>query len=278
MSGSSLNSRFIVDDNCANIVAVHLHWLFITGDDSKPINELLNPNSFLCSFRSVAMHLDSLEDIAISLFQSTVPPFIQTAKTRKNPGKRFVTCSKCNVYNFLDDDLPSEYYKELLYGMLQKHKQSRLEEELKATKSKLKLYDRCYGSNVMVYILLLCLECKCKCKLQMLACNLQMLACKCKLQLQEANASCKYKQMGKQPANASCNWKLQLQDAITRCKCKLQLQDANASSNCKLQMLTCKCKLQLQAANASFNCKKRMQSSIARSKLKLQLQAANCKM
>ncbi|GKF38751.1 hypothetical protein Tco_0118812, partial [Tanacetum coccineum] len=67
MSGSSLNSRFIVNDNCANIVAVHLHWLFITWDDSKPINKLLNPNSFLCSFRSVAMHLDSLEDIAISL-------------------------------------------------------------------------------------------------------------------------------------------------------------------------------------------------------------------
>ncbi|GJT71280.1 hypothetical protein Tco_1030566 [Tanacetum coccineum] len=92
---------------------------------------------------------------------------VQTAKIRKNSGKRFVTCSKCNIYDFLDDDLPSEYYKELLYEMLQKHKQlkkhvdyeqlinvlamdkSRLEEELKATKSKLKLYDRCYGSNVM---------------------------------------------------------------------------------------------------------------------------------
>ncbi|GJU02836.1 hypothetical protein Tco_1113174, partial [Tanacetum coccineum] len=58
------------------------------------------------------------------------------------------------------DDLPSEYYKELLYGMFQKQKQSkkhmdyeqvinvlameksRLEEELRVTKSKLKLYDR----------------------------------------------------------------------------------------------------------------------------------------
>ncbi|GKC16158.1 hypothetical protein Tco_1012940 [Tanacetum coccineum] len=86
----------------------------------------------------------------------------------KNPGKRFVTCSKCNVYDFLDDDLSSEYYKELLYGMLQKHKQlkkhvdyeqvinvlamdkSRLEEELRATQSKMKLDDRCYGSNAMV--------------------------------------------------------------------------------------------------------------------------------
>ncbi|GJW74335.1 hypothetical protein Tco_0133705 [Tanacetum coccineum] len=83
-------------------------------------------------------------------------------KTRKNRGKRFVTCSKCNVYDFLDDDLPSEYYKELLYGMFQTQKQSKkhmdyeqvinvlameksmCEEELRATKSKLKLYDRLF--------------------------------------------------------------------------------------------------------------------------------------
>ncbi|GJW11560.1 hypothetical protein Tco_1577387 [Tanacetum coccineum] len=85
---------------------------------------------------------------------------VQTAKTRKNPGKRFVTYSKCNVYNFLNDDIPSEYYKELLYEMFQKQKQSKkhmdyeqvvnvlameksmCEEELRATKSKLKLHDR----------------------------------------------------------------------------------------------------------------------------------------
>nr|GEV69018.1 hypothetical protein [Tanacetum cinerariifolium] len=87
---------------------------------------------------------------------------VETAKTKKNPGKRFVTCSKCNVYDFLDDDLSSEYYKELLYGMFQKQKQSKkhmdyeqvinvlameksmCEEELRATKSKLKLYDRLF--------------------------------------------------------------------------------------------------------------------------------------
>ncbi|GJW66922.1 hypothetical protein Tco_0121346 [Tanacetum coccineum] len=49
--------------------------------------------------------------------------------------------------------LLSEYYKELLYGMFQMQKQvinvfvmekSRLEEELRATKSKMKLYDRLY--------------------------------------------------------------------------------------------------------------------------------------
>nr|GEU99758.1 hypothetical protein [Tanacetum cinerariifolium] len=87
---------------------------------------------------------------------------VQAAKTRKNPGKRFVTCSKCNVYAFLDDNLLSEYYKELLYGMFQKQKQSKkhmdyeqvinvlameksmCEEELRAIKSKLKLYDRLF--------------------------------------------------------------------------------------------------------------------------------------
>ncbi|GKB63741.1 hypothetical protein Tco_0919927 [Tanacetum coccineum] len=95
---------------------------------------------------------------------------VQTEKTKENPSKRFVTCSKCNVYDFLDDDLPSEYYKELLYGILQKRIQlkkrveyeqlinvlamdkSRLEEQLRATQTKMKLYDRCYGSNVMVWV------------------------------------------------------------------------------------------------------------------------------
>ncbi|GKC51075.1 calcium-binding EF-hand family protein, partial [Tanacetum coccineum] len=77
---------------------------------------------------------------------------VQTATTRENSGKRFVLCSVCNVCDFLDDDLPSEYYKDLLYGMFQKHKRlkkyvdyeqlidvlamdkSMLEEELRATK------------------------------------------------------------------------------------------------------------------------------------------------
>ncbi|GKA09289.1 hypothetical protein Tco_0688620 [Tanacetum coccineum] len=40
---------------------------------------------------------------------------VQTATTRKNTGNRFVSSSICGVYDFLDDDLPSEYYKDLLY-------------------------------------------------------------------------------------------------------------------------------------------------------------------
>ncbi|GJX03926.1 hypothetical protein Tco_0189842 [Tanacetum coccineum] len=130
-----------------------------------------------------------------------------------------------------DDDLPSEYYKELLYGMLQKHKQlkkhgdyeqlinvlamdkSRLEEELRATKSQLKLYDRCYGSNVNELQMQAAIV-SCKCKLQMLACNLQMLATYKCLQMQSANACLQ--------TGTSCKFKLQLQDA-NAC-----LQPANA--------------------------------------------------
>ncbi|GJX62685.1 hypothetical protein Tco_0295585 [Tanacetum coccineum] len=84
---------------------------------------------------------------------------VQTTTTRKNPGKRFISCSVCGVYDFLDDDLPSEYYKDLLCEMYQKKKRlkkhvdyeqlidvlamnkSKLEEELRAAKSKMKLYD-----------------------------------------------------------------------------------------------------------------------------------------
>ncbi|GKB51112.1 hypothetical protein Tco_0901865 [Tanacetum coccineum] len=173
---------------------------------------------------------------------------VQTTKIRKNSGKRFVTCSKCNVYDFLDDDLLSEYYKEFLYGMLQKQKQlkkhvdyeqlinvlamdtSRLEEELKATKSKLKLYDRCYGSNLQLEDAIV----RCKCKLQLHVEN----AC---LQMQASIASCKL-----QEANASFNCKLQ----IVRSKCKLQLQDANAS--CNLQAAI---NIQTKHSNNITNCK-----------------------
>ena len=91
---------------------------------------------------------------------------VLTATTRTNPGKRFVKCAVCRVYEFLDDDLPSEYYQELLFGLLQKEKRrnntvnyqqvidaialdkSIMEEELNYMKSKFKLYER------LVFILL----------------------------------------------------------------------------------------------------------------------------
>lgn len=66
------------------------------------------------------------------------------------------------MYQFLDDDLPSEYYKDLVYGFFEKEKRSKksvdiehlvdtlaldksiLDKELTDAKSKLKLYDRLF--------------------------------------------------------------------------------------------------------------------------------------
>lgn len=84
------------------------------------------------------------------------------------------------MYEFLDDDLPSQYYKDLVYGFFQRQRgmdngpmiealaleKSRLEEELKVTKSrledglkaakaKLELYDKLF----MVMLGCLCVIC-----------------------------------------------------------------------------------------------------------------------
>ncbi|GKE20501.1 hypothetical protein Tco_1432013 [Tanacetum coccineum] len=143
-----------------------------------------------------------------------------------------------------DDDLPSEYYKELLYGMLQKHKQlkkhvnyeqlinvlamnkSMLEEELRATKSKLKLYDRlffimldslsvvCVGFGMLIDN---CCKCKLqiKCKMQM---QLQMLAAKAinTIACNKANACCSSLQQRK------CNCKSYKCNSLQQSKCLLQ--------------------------------------------------------
>ena len=105
---------------------------------------------------------------------------VQTSSSRANPGKRYVKCDLCRVYEFLDDDLPSQYYKDMVYGFLQRQRgmdngpmieslaleKSRLEEELKVTKSrlgddlkaakaKLELYDKLF----MVMLGCLCVIC-----------------------------------------------------------------------------------------------------------------------
>ncbi|PWA88684.1 hypothetical protein CTI12_AA117700 [Artemisia annua] len=105
---------------------------------------------------------------------------VQTSTSRLNPGKRYVKCGDCRVYEFLDDDLPSEYYKELVFGFFQRQRgvdsrpmvealaleRSRLEEELKVTKTtledelktkkaKLEVYDRLF----MVMLGCLCVMC-----------------------------------------------------------------------------------------------------------------------
>ncbi|GJT52908.1 hypothetical protein Tco_0987962 [Tanacetum coccineum] len=115
------------------------------------------------------------------------------------------------------DDLPSEYYKELLYGMFQKQKQSkkhmdyeqvinvlameksRLEEELRVTKSKLKLYDSkantCSKCLLQMLVAVACIKANTcsKCLLQMLvavACIKANTCSKCLLQMLAANACC----------------------------------------------------------------------------------------
>ncbi|GKD60335.1 hypothetical protein Tco_1297844, partial [Tanacetum coccineum] len=48
---------------------------------------------------------------------------VQTAWTIENPGRRFKGCpirdkdKKCGVYGFLDLELPSNYYKRLVYDL-----------------------------------------------------------------------------------------------------------------------------------------------------------------
>ncbi|PWA46003.1 hypothetical protein CTI12_AA512870 [Artemisia annua] len=93
---------------------------------------------------------------------------VKTAWTKENPRKRFISCpkfdkgKKCGFYEFFDDDLPSDYYRELLYDEHQKAKRgnqrnemqedidvltmekAQLDHELTCTKSKLKLYDRLF--------------------------------------------------------------------------------------------------------------------------------------
>ncbi|GKB61805.1 hypothetical protein Tco_0917991 [Tanacetum coccineum] len=71
------------------------------------------------------------EDIATRTHCKCKPPHllkVKVAWTRINPGRRFKGCpiydkdTKCFVYGFLDDELPSEYYKELLYNLYVENK------------------------------------------------------------------------------------------------------------------------------------------------------------
>ncbi|GKC31600.1 hypothetical protein Tco_1038894, partial [Tanacetum coccineum] len=106
---------------------------------------------------------------------------IQTAWTIDNPGRRFRGCpirdksKKCGVYGFLDLELPSDYYKSLVYNLHEENKalkkmnkvpgvvmedssngfsnKSNNENDLKAdlsfVKSKLKVYDRLLNPNLI---------------------------------------------------------------------------------------------------------------------------------
>ena len=56
---------------------------------------------------------------------------VQVSWTPENPGRRFKGCPirdkrrKCNVYGFLDDELPSDYYKKLVFDLHEENKELR---------------------------------------------------------------------------------------------------------------------------------------------------------
>ncbi|GJR97321.1 hypothetical protein Tco_0269495 [Tanacetum coccineum] len=188
---------------------------------------------------------------------------------------------------------------ELLYGMLQKQKQlkkhvdyeqlinvlamdkSMLEEELRAIKSKLKLYDRLFfimlGSFSVVYVGFGMLIAKqMQPARQMLAAKASANACcKCLLQMQPANAMAKMlaaKQM--QPANAC---------SINACSKANATCKENACCKGKLQILASKqmqptrqtlAAMQMLAAKASRKCLQQSKCNLQGNCL-LQRQAAN---
>ncbi|GJW18731.1 protein chromatin remodeling 8 [Tanacetum coccineum] len=130
------------------------------------------------------------------------------------------------VYDFLDDDLPSEYYKELLYGIFQKQKQSKKHMDYEQVINVLArnflsgLYWIWYATRFSIML------------------SSQMMAV------------CSY-----QIITNGFSYNLEFIHNGLICKCKLQMKPVNISYKCKLQMLACKCKLQMQAANQSCKCK-----------------------
>ncbi|GJZ38768.1 hypothetical protein Tco_0585331 [Tanacetum coccineum] len=49
-------------------------------------------------------------------YKIPLPLKVQVAWTNTNPGRRFKEClvKKCGLFGFIDDELPSQYYKDLL--------------------------------------------------------------------------------------------------------------------------------------------------------------------
>ncbi|KAJ9535263.1 hypothetical protein OSB04_un001639, partial [Centaurea solstitialis] len=48
---------------------------------------------------------------------------VRTSWTKANPGRRFIGCpnyasgQKCKMFQFVDEELPNQYYKELIFEM-----------------------------------------------------------------------------------------------------------------------------------------------------------------
>ncbi|GJS20921.1 hypothetical protein Tco_0449553 [Tanacetum coccineum] len=69
------------------------------------------------------------EIICMTHCKCEIPIYQQVAWTSINPGRRFKACpiydkkEKCDVYGFIDDELPLEYYKDLFYKLHNKNKE-----------------------------------------------------------------------------------------------------------------------------------------------------------
>nr|XP_043633159.1 uncharacterized protein LOC122604336 [Erigeron canadensis] len=60
--------------------------------------------------------------------------YILTSWTSRNPGRRFVRCPNvksrsCTTFNFIDEELPNQYYKDLLMELRSETNKYRIDEQ-----------------------------------------------------------------------------------------------------------------------------------------------------
>ncbi|GKB72920.1 hypothetical protein Tco_0934332 [Tanacetum coccineum] len=95
-----------------------------------------------------------------------------------------------------------------------------LEEEFRATKSKLKLYDRCYVCNVRIFVnVKFGMQMKYKCRMCKMVCKMFM--------VKFWNANCMQMQAANANASFKCKFKLQMQYASCKRNLQMQMQSAN---------------------------------------------------
>ncbi|GKB07166.1 hypothetical protein Tco_0835399 [Tanacetum coccineum] len=86
-------------------------------------------SSSTSSSRSYRIFYTKEEILAMTHCKCEIPIYQQVAWTPTNPGRRFKGCpkydkgKKCEVYGFINDELPSEYYKELFYKLHMENKE-----------------------------------------------------------------------------------------------------------------------------------------------------------
>ncbi|GJU45629.1 hypothetical protein Tco_1202895 [Tanacetum coccineum] len=121
------------------------------------------------------------ELIAATHCDCPIPIKEQVSWTSNNPGRRFKGCpirdkkKKCEFFGFLDVELPSEYYKDLLYKMHVENKKlkdtfkssdsievneisqfqmQQMKEELTFIKSKVSVYDKNFMFLSLVVVMI----------------------------------------------------------------------------------------------------------------------------